>query len=148
MPYLRLFVFFVISGYLIISIIFTEFNKGTLTFADFFNRRIRRIFPTLILVMAVSLRFGWFALLSDEYEQLGKHIASGAAFLLNFVLVVENGNFDNTAKTKPIFHLWNLVIEKQFYIIWTSVLWFAWQRDFVYNNYNFLFCIQICRNPD
>ena len=62
--------------------------------------------------MAVSLKFGWFALLSDEYEQLGKHIASGAAFLLNFVLVIENGNFDNTAKTKPMVHFWSLAIEK------------------------------------
>lgn len=123
-------VFFVISGYLITSIIFTDLNKGTFSFADFFGRRIRRIFPALILVMAASLGFGWFALFPDEYEQLGKHVASGAAFVLNFILVDESGYFDNVAETKPMLHLWSLAVEEQFYIVWPLALWFAWKRNF------------------
>ena len=123
-------VFFVISGYLITTIIFTELDKDTFTFTSFFSRRIRRIFPALILVMAVSLGFGWFALLSDEYEQLGKHVASGSAFLLNFVLVNESGYFDNIANTKPMLHLWSLAVEEQFYIIWPLALYLAWRRSF------------------
>jgi peptidoglycan/LPS O-acetylase OafA/YrhL len=123
-------VFFVISGYLITSIIFTELNNGTFSFLDFFSRRIRRIFPALIIVMAFSLGFGWFALLSDEYEQLGKHIASGAAFILNFVLVNESGYFDNAAETKPMLHLWSLAVEEQFYIVWPFILWLAWKKSF------------------
>lgn len=123
-------VFFVISGFLITTHIFESLDKGQFSFADFFGRRIRRIFPALILVMATSLVFGWFALLPHEYAQLGKHIASGTAFIVNFILVEESGYFDNVAETKPMLHLWSLAVEEQFYIIWPLVLWLAWKRRF------------------
>ena len=123
-------VFFVISGFLITSHIFENLDKGQFSFTDFFGRRIRRIFPALILVMSCSLAFGWFALLADEFAQLGKHVASGAAFIVNFILVDESGYFDNTAETKPMLHLWSLAVEEQFYIVWPFVLWLAWKRKF------------------
>ncbi len=123
-------VFFVISGFLITSHIFEKLSDGQFSFTGFFGRRIRRIFPALILVMASSLAFGWFVLLADEYAQLGKHVAGGAAFILNFILVGESGYFDNAAETKPMLHLWSLAVEEQFYIIWPLVLWFAWKRQF------------------
>ncbi|MDW6003212.1 acyltransferase family protein [Vibrio mangrovi] len=120
-------IFFVISGFLITSYIFEKLDQGTLSFSDFFGRRIRRIFPALVVVMAVSLMFGWFVLLSGEYAQLGKHITRGAGFILNFALVHESGYFDNVAETKPMLHLWSLSVEEQFYIIWPLVLWSAWK---------------------
>lgn len=120
-------VFFVISGYLITSHIFISLDEGRFSFANFFGRRIRRIFPALILVMAVSLIFGWFALLVEEFQQLGKHVASGAAFIVNFILVGESGYFDAAADTKPMLHLWSLAVEEQFYIVWPLVLWLAWR---------------------
>ena len=123
-------VFFVISGFLITSHIFENLDKGQFSFTDFFGRRIRRIFPALILVMACSLAFGWFALLADEFAQLGKHVASGAAFIINFILVDESGYFDNAAETKSMLHLWSLAVEEQFYIVWPLVLWLAWKRKF------------------
>ena len=123
-------VFFVISGFLITTHIFESLEKGQFSFANFFARRIRRIFPALILVMVCSLVFGWFVLLVDEYAQLGKHIASGATYIINFILVDETGYFDNAAETKPMLHLWSLAIEEQFYIIWPLVLWCAWKRKF------------------
>ena len=123
-------VFFVISGFLITSHIFESLDKGQFSFVNFFGRRIRRLFPALILVMVASLAFAWFALLMDEYAQLGKHVASGAAFILNFILVDESGYFDNAAQTKPMLHLWSLAVEEQFYIIWPLVLWFAWRLRF------------------
>ena len=123
-------VFFVISGFLITSHIFENLDKGQFSFTDFFGRRIRRIFPALILVMACSLAFGWFALLADEFAQLGKHVASGAAFITNFILADESGYFDNAAETKPMLHLWSLAVEEQFYIVWPLVLWLAWKRKF------------------
>ena len=123
-------VFFVISGFLITSHIFENLEKGQFSFTDFWGRRIRRIFPALILVMASSLAFGWFALLADEFAQLGKHVASGAAFISNFILVDESGYFDNAAETKPMLHLWSLAVEEQFYIVWPLVLWLAWKRKF------------------
>lgn len=123
-------VFFVISGFLISTIIFENLDKGTFSFAEFYARRIRRIFPALLLILIACFAFGWFALLADEYKQLGKHIAAGAAFISNFVLWSEAGYFDNSAETKPLLHLWSLGIEEQFYIIWPPLLWFAWKRRF------------------
>ena len=123
-------IFFVISGFLITSHIFEILDKGQFRFTDFFGRRIRRIFPALILVMACSLTFGWFALLADEFAQLGKHVASGAVFITNFIFVNESGYFDNAAETKPMLHLWSLAVEEQFYIVWPLVLWLSWKRNF------------------
>ena len=123
-------IFFVISGFLITSHIFEKLDKGQFSFTDFFGRRIRRIFPALILVMVCPLAFGWFGLLADEFAQLGKHVASGAAFITNFILVDESGYFDNAAETKPMLHLWSLAVEEQFYIVWPLVLWLAWKRKF------------------
>ena len=123
-------IFFVISGFLISSIIISSIGKGTFSFTEFFARRIKRIFPALILIMAACFAFGWFALLPDEYKQLGKHIASGAGFVSNFILWQEAGYFDDTAGTKPLLHLWSLSIEEQFYIVWPLLLYLAWKRQF------------------
>lgn len=123
-------VFFVISGFLITTIIFENLDKGTFSFAEFYARRIKRIFPGLLVVLIASYAFGWFALLADEYKQLGKHIAAGAGFVSNFVLWSESGYFDNAAETKPLLHLWSLGIEEQFYIVWPFALWFAWKGRF------------------
>ncbi len=123
-------VFFVISGFLISTIIFENLDRGTFKFSDFYERRIRRIFPALLIVLLVSYGFGWFALLADEYKQLGKHISAGAGFVSNFILWSEAGYFDNSAGTKPLLHLWSLGIEEQFYIIWPFVLWLAWKKKF------------------
>jgi peptidoglycan/LPS O-acetylase OafA/YrhL len=121
-------IFFVISGYLISTILFESLDRGTFSFSEFYSRRIKRIFPALILVLIASLSFGWFALLADELNQLGKHAASGAGFISNIILWNEAGYFDNSADTKPLLHLWSLGIEEQFYIIWPLLLWFAWRR--------------------
>jgi peptidoglycan/LPS O-acetylase OafA/YrhL len=123
-------VFFVISGFLISTIIFEDLDRGTFSFTEFYSRRIKRIFPALLLVLIASLAFGWFALFSLEYKQLGKHIAAGAGFVSNLVLWNEAGYFDNSAETKPLLHLWSLGIEEQFYIIWPFFLWFAWKQKF------------------
>lgn len=116
-------VFFVISGYLISTIIYENLDKGTFNFTEFYIRRIRRIFPALILVLVACFIFGWFALLADQYKQLGKHIAAGAGFVSNLVLLSEAGYFDNSAETKPLQHLWSLGIEEQFYIAWPLLIW-------------------------
>ena len=85
-------IFFVISGYLISSIIVQDLEKGQFSIATFYNRRIRRIFPALILVMLSVMAFGWFALLPDEYKALGKHVFGGSAFISNFILWRESGS--------------------------------------------------------
>ena len=115
-------IFFVISGYLISGIIFSNLERGSFSIIDFYNRRIRRIFPALIAVMAASLVFAWFALFSDEFRELGKQIVAGAGFLANIALFRESGYFDTAAETKPMLHLWSLAVEEQFYIFWPLML--------------------------
>lgn len=115
-------VFFVISGFLISGIIFEGLKSGTFSFADFYWRRVRRIFPALILVMAASLALGWLLLLPDEYSQLGKHVAAGAGFVSNIVLWREAGYFDTSAELKPLLHLWSLAVEEQYYLLWPLLL--------------------------
>jgi peptidoglycan/LPS O-acetylase OafA/YrhL len=121
-------IFFVISGFLISSIIVKGLAQGSFSFATFYERRIKRIFPALLLVMATCLAFGWFALFPDELKQLGNHMAGGASFISNFVLWREVGYFDRAADTKPLLHLWSLAIEEQFYIVWPVLLLLAWKR--------------------
>ena len=118
-------VFFVISGYLISTIIFEKLDQGAFNFLHFYSRRIIRIFPALIFVCAACALFGWFALFASEYAALGKHIAAGAGFVANLVFWSEAGYFDNSAETKVLLHLWSLGIEEQFYIIWPLMLWLA-----------------------
>jgi peptidoglycan/LPS O-acetylase OafA/YrhL len=121
-------VFFIISGYLISTILFQGIDAGTFSITDFYSRRIRRIFPALSVVLIATGVFGWFSLRADEFQQLGKHIAAGAGFVSNFVLWGESGYFDNAAETKPLLHLWSLGIEEQFYFFFPIFLWLAWRR--------------------
>lgn len=123
-------IFFVISGFLIATIIFGSLERNSFSFIEFYSRRVRRIFPALLLVLVAAYVFGWFALLADEYKQLGKHLAAGAGFVSNLVLWSESSYFDNAAETKPLLHLWSLGIEEQFYIVWPLLLWGAWKKRF------------------
>ena len=123
-------IFFVISGFLITTIILENLESRSFSFIEFYSRRIRRIFPALFLVLLTCYAFGWFALYASEYQQLGEHIAAGAGFLQNFVLWSESGYFDNSSDTKPLIHLWSLAIEEQFYIFWPLMLWAAFKKKF------------------
>ena len=126
-------IFFVISGYLITGILVkaTEENQF-LTFghllSDFYQRRIRRIFPSLIVVLIACLAIGWLVMFSEEYERLGKYVAAGAAYVENFVLWNEAGYFDHASIDKTLLHLWSLAVEEQFYIAWPLLLWLISRR--------------------
>ncbi|MGE6791799.1 acyltransferase family protein [Pseudomonas guineae] len=115
-------VFFVISGYLISLILLGENSQREFSFQHFYARRIRRLFPALLLVLLSVMIFGWFALLPSEYELLGKHVSSASIFLANFRLMGEVSYFDVAAHVKPLLHLWSLAVEEQFYIIWPILL--------------------------
>ena len=122
-------IFFVISGFLISTIIFSGLERGGFSLIDFYVRRVRRIFPALILVLASCLIFGWVVLFSYEYKQLGLHVSAGSGFIQNFILWDESGYFDHAAETKPLLHLWSLAIEEQFYIFWPLLLAFVWRKQ-------------------
>lgn len=115
-------VFFVISGYLISSIILKGVSQGTFSLADFYIRRARRIFPALIVVLLFSFAVGWYVLLPHEFDHLNRHIAAGAGFVSNLLLWSEGGYFDFVAIKKPLLHLWSLGIEEQFYLLWPLLL--------------------------
>jgi peptidoglycan/LPS O-acetylase OafA/YrhL len=121
-------IFFVISGFLISTIIFGNLQNDSFSYMEFYRRRVRRIFPALVAVLMACLGFGWFFLLASEYQQVGKHTIGGVGFISNFVLWGEAGYFDSSAGTKPLLHLWSLAIEEQFYIIWPLMLGLVWQR--------------------
>ncbi len=88
-------VFFVISGFLISTIILKGLLVDRFSFLDFYIRRAKRIFPALVVVLAACLLLGWFTLYDLEYEPLGRHVAAGAAFMSNFLLSAESGYFDS-----------------------------------------------------
>src|SRR5437868_8277561 len=116
-------VFFVISGYLISTIIVSNCEQQHFSFVGFYGRRIRRIFLALITVLLASFAFGWFALTASQYYSLSKHVMASAGFVSNFLLWGESGYFDYEAGTKPLLNLWSLGIEEQFYAIWPLFLW-------------------------
>ena len=118
-------VFFVISGFLITGLIARELDVGRFSLIEFYNRRIRRIFPALIVVLAVTLALGWFWMLPQAFAQLGSDSFASAAFLANIALLLQSGYFDVESARKPLLHLWSLGIEEQFYLFWPLLLMVA-----------------------
>jgi peptidoglycan/LPS O-acetylase OafA/YrhL len=98
-------IFFVVSGFLITTLIQAGLKEQNFSILAFFGSRVRRLFPSLILVLLACLLFGWFALLSDEYKQLGKHISAAALFIPNWIIWSDSGYFDYAATSKPLLHL-------------------------------------------
>lgn len=125
-------VFFVISGFLISTIIINNIKQNEFSFISFYIRRINRIFPALILVLIASIIFGWYGLLDSEYQQLGKHTSASTVFVSNFLLLNESGYFDASAQTKPLLHLWSLSIEEQFYIVWPLLFFLHGKKSLIY----------------
>jgi peptidoglycan/LPS O-acetylase OafA/YrhL len=124
-------VFFVISGFLISAIVERELAAGAFSFAHFYARRIRRLFPALIVVLVAALALGWVVLVSGEYRNLGREVGAGAGFVANLLFWSEAGYFDAAAQQKPLLHLWSLGVEEQFYMLWPLALWAArrWRID-------------------
>ncbi|KAF0691530.1 Aste57867_17271 [Aphanomyces stellatus] len=112
-------VFFVISGFLISSILFKENAKGSFTYADFYSRRIRRIYPTLLVVLVTTWWLGCLYLLAPKLKAMASTMLAGTVFGANIqVMLLERGYFDDDIKTNPLLHLWSLGVEEQFYIFW------------------------------
>jgi peptidoglycan/LPS O-acetylase OafA/YrhL len=115
-------VFFVISGFLITRIICAEIAERRFSIASFYARRIRRIFPALIVVLAATFATGWFVLLPDQFQLLGKNITAGVAFAANLFQLTQTGYFAPAGGENPLLHLWSLGVEEQFYIFWPPIL--------------------------
>ncbi|MGJ4964470.1 acyltransferase family protein [Bradyrhizobium sp. HKCCYLRH3061] len=120
-------IFFVISGFLITSIIVADLANGSFRLRTFYARRVKRIFPALIVVLLAVLLLGCILLYTDEYKELGKQVAASAGFAANLLFWKEANYFDLAAETKPLLHLWSLGIEEQYYILWPLLLWLCWR---------------------
>jgi len=130
-------IFFVISGFLITHIILTKIALNNFSMLEFYARRVKRLFPALMIVLVVCLSAGWLLMLPDEYEQLGKHAAAGAGFFSNLELSKHAINyFGLSANQTPLLHLWSLGIEEQFYLLWPMLIILLRKR--------FLFTVILC----
>lgn len=124
--YIGVDVFFVISGYLISGIILRALQRRVFSCTEFYARRIRRIFPALIVVLLTVCGVGWLILLPDEYQILGKEIAVGAGFLTNWSLYQDFEWYFGLG-ANPLIHLWSLGVEEQFYLLWPLLLLLIWK---------------------
>jgi peptidoglycan/LPS O-acetylase OafA/YrhL len=118
-------IFFVISGFLITGIIVRQLDQLRFSLLGFYVRRIRRIFPALIVVLGVTLVLGWLWMLPTAYAQLSADVFASAAFVSNVALLLQSGYFDIESGKKPLLHLWSLGIEEQFYLFWPLILMLA-----------------------
>lgn len=119
-------VFFVISGYLITSIILTQKAAGTFSLLDFYERRARRILPALFLVMAVCIPFAWLWLMPSDMKDFSQSLVAVSVFASNILFWRESGYFDSAAELKPLLHTWSLAVEEQYYVLFPLFLLVMW----------------------
>jgi peptidoglycan/LPS O-acetylase OafA/YrhL len=120
-------VFFVISGYLITTIILSELEQGTFSLINFYERRARRILPPLFLVMLVSLPFAWIWLIPAHLKDYSQSLAAVSAFVSNILFWREGGYWGTADELKPFLHTWSLAVEEQYYVLFPLFLMMMWQ---------------------
>jgi peptidoglycan/LPS O-acetylase OafA/YrhL len=120
--YIGVDVFFVISGYLITTVILSEMEQGTFSIANFYERRARRILPALFLIMLVSLPFAWLWLMPEDIVDFSLSLAAVSSFSSNILFWYKSDYFDIANELKPLLHTWSLAVEEQFYIFFPIFL--------------------------
>ena len=120
-------IFFVISGYLITTIIVSELARKKFSIVNFYERRARRILPALFFVMLVCLPFAWFLLTPDELTGFGKGLVGVVTFSANILFWLGSGYFAESAEWNPLLHTWSLAVEEQFYIFYPIFMLLTWR---------------------
>ena len=120
-------VFFVISGYLITTIIIDDIEKEKFSLLQFYERRIRRILPALTIVTLTSIILGWIFLNDAALNKFGGSIIGVSLFISNIVFWKQQGYFDESSELNPLLHTWSLAIEEQYYLFFPIFLIFAWR---------------------
>jgi len=121
-------IFFVISGFLITGIIITEIQQNSFSFKQFYTRRIKRIYPAFITVMALVSFIASAIFIYNDFNKLRKTIELAIAFLSNFYLGLTQGYFDLSANENPALHIWSLAVEEQYYLIFPLILILAYKK--------------------
>jgi peptidoglycan/LPS O-acetylase OafA/YrhL len=116
-------IFFVISGYLITGIIQSEVTSGTFSFAQFYERRVRRLLPALYAMVALTAIPSFHYLLTSERAEFFHSVAAVVTFTSNFFFWFQSGYFAHAAVEKPLLHTWSLAVEEQFYLALPVLLW-------------------------
>jgi peptidoglycan/LPS O-acetylase OafA/YrhL len=116
-------IFFVISGYLITGIIQAEVASGSFSFAQFYERRVRRLLPALYAMVALTAIPTFHYLLTSERQEFFRSAAAVVTFTSNFFFWFQTGYFDHAAVEKPLLHTWSLAVEEQFYLALPILLW-------------------------
>ena len=114
--------FFVVSGWVITSLIVRQADRGTFSLALFYERRIRRLFPALSLVLVACSAIGLLILLPRDLEELGSSTIAASLFASNFFFWMKAGYFDSATEMKPLVHTWTLSVEEQYYLVFPVLL--------------------------
>lgn len=120
-------IFFVISGYLITTIILSEKEQGTFSLVNFYERRIRRILPALFLVMFLSLPLAWLWFMPSDMKSFSHSLIAVSTFTSNILFWQETGYWGPANELKPLLHTWSLAVEEQYYLLFPLFLMFMWR---------------------
>ena len=121
-------VFFVISGYLITGIIFTQLNQGDFSFKSFYVSRAKRILPALYLMFAVTTVASWHLMIRDDLAEFGESLQYASAFVANLYFKNKIDYFTPATETLPLLHTWSLAVEEQYYFIFPVLLFLIWKN--------------------
>ncbi|MRU14600.1 acyltransferase [Roseovarius sp. A21] len=121
--YIGVDVFFVISGYLITTILITDREAGRYSLWRFYERRARRILPALFVVLACTIPFAWLWIPPVALEDYARSLAFSVMFISNLHFIEHSGYFDVQSELRPLLHTWSLAVEEQYYIVFPAFLW-------------------------
>jgi peptidoglycan/LPS O-acetylase OafA/YrhL len=120
-------VFFVISGYLITTLLIGDLGARRFSIGEFYARRARRILPALLTVIVACLPMAWLWLPPNRYESFSESIASVGLFISNFHFAAQEGYFAAAAEEQPLLHTWSLAVEEQYYLLFPVLLALGWR---------------------
>lgn len=115
-------VFFVISGFLITNLILADISRQQFSYIDFWERRVRRLLPPIVVVTAVTFAVGWYFLMPADLKYLGQSMVAVATFSANFLFWLKSDYFAAPAESVPLLHMWSLAVEEQFYLLFPAAL--------------------------